>query len=108
MSVPMFHFWNELCVPLFQSKTIPVIIITMLIHCEVDKLKYIPLIKSPLKNSNVNLVTPYNTQYKPIVLYVPKNLLYVTSKIRNIIKLQIDSTICIGNSGTPFGASNEL
>ena len=84
------------------------ITITMLIHCEVDRLKYIPLIKSPLKNSRVNLVIPYKTQYKPIVLYVPKNFLYVTNKIKNMIKLQIDSTICIGNNGTPFGASSEL
>ena len=82
--------------------------IAMLIHCEVDRLKYIPLIKSPLKNSSVNLVIPYKTQYRPTVLYVPKNLLQVTSKIKNMIKLQIDSTICIGNNGTPFGASNEL
>lgn len=49
---------------------IPITTNTILIHCDTDIPNIIPLIKSPLKNSNANLMVPYKIQYNPIILSV--------------------------------------
>ena len=76
----------------------------MLNHWDVEIFNINPLIASPLKNSNVNLTMLYKIQYKPTVLYVPINFLYVKIINTNINKLQTLSIICEGNNGTLFGA----
>ena len=69
----------------------------MEIICEVDIPNKNPLILSPLKNSNINLKTPYDIKYIPTLYFFMKKTM-----IKNNINKKKASNNCVGKTGVIY------